>query len=157
MAMFDYKGYQGSIEVDVESNLLHGKILFVTDLVTYEAKDVAGLRREFEAAVDDYLTTCKQLGRDPQQPFSGAFNVRVGPQLHKAAAIRAQQDGVKLNGLMVSALEQYLNRVTVQHEHKHDHHLTVRVVYLSEVKRLEHSSYSGHPTQQFEMQTHVNH
>ena len=72
MAMFDYKGYQGSIEVDVESNLLHGKILFVTDLVTYEAKDVAELRREFEAAVDDYLTTCKQLGRDPQQPFSGA-------------------------------------------------------------------------------------
>ena len=155
MTTLEYKGYQGSIDVDAETDVLFGKILFVTDLVTYEAKTVTALRKQFYAAVDDYLETCQKLGRNPQQPFSGAFNVRVGPVLHKAAAIRAQKDGVKLNAVMVSALEQYLADATVKHSHTHDHTVTVKVVAQSEVKRMEPGTYSTHQPQQFEVQTHV--
>jgi predicted HicB family RNase H-like nuclease len=81
---------------------------------------VQSLRKEFQAAVDDYLETCLQLGRDPQQPFSGVFNVRVGPALHRGAAIRAQKDGVKLNAVMVNALERYLTDTPAKHSHTHD-------------------------------------
>ena len=114
MTTLEHNGYQGSIEVDVGTDLLFGKILFVNDLVTYEAKTVSALRKEFQAAVDDYLVTCQQLGRDPQQPCGGVFNVRVRPALHRAAAVRAHKDGVKLNAVVVSALEQYLADATIK-------------------------------------------
>lgn len=157
MTTLEHKGYQGSVEIDVETGVLFGKILFVTDLVTYEATTVPALQNEFRAAVDDYLETCQQLGRDPQQPCSGLFNVRVGPTLHRAAAIRAQKDGVKLNAVMVSALEQYLADATIKHAHTHDHIVTVKVVSLSEVKKPELRIYSTDQPQQFEMQTYVTH
>lgn len=157
MTTLEYKGYLGSVEIDVETGVLFGKILFVTDLVTYEATTVPALQNEFQVAVDDYLETCQQLGRDPQQSCSGLFNVRVGPALHRAAAIRAQKDGVKLNAVVVSALEQYLTDATIKHAHTHDHIVTVKVVSLSEVKKPELRMYSTDQPQQFEMHTYVTH
>lgn len=140
MSSLEYKGYQGSIEVDVDTGFLHGKIQFVRDLVTYEAETVPGLKQEFEAAVDDYLETCFQLGRSPQQPFSGQFNVRVGESLHRAAANRALRDGVKLNAVVVDALEHYLTDKSVNHTHNHN--VTVKVT-MSDVKSLEPRTYSS--------------
>jgi predicted HicB family RNase H-like nuclease len=153
MHTMEYKGYQGSIEIDLASGLLFGKLLFVNDLVTFEAKTVPALRKAFQEAVNDYLQTCRQLKRDPQQPCSGIFNVRVGPALHRAATIRAQQDGVKLNAVMVTALEQYLEGGTIKHAHTHDHNVTVKLVSLTEVKRPDQGAYRVGQTQQFEMNT----
>jgi len=157
MSTLEHNGYQGSIEVDVGTDLLFGKILFVNDLVTYEAKTVPDLRKEFQAAVDDYLVTCQQLGRDPQQPCGGVFNVRVGPALHRAAAVRAHKDGVKLNAVVVNALEQYLADATINHTHTYDHIVTVKLTSLSDVKSPGVRTYSSEKMQQFEMNTHATH
>lgn len=142
MTTLEYKGYQGSTEFDLKTGVLFGKVLFVTDVVTYEAETVRALQNEFQLAVDDYLETCKQLGRNPQQPCSGIFNVRVGPNLHRAAVIKAQKEGVKLNALMVSALQHYLSAATIKHTQTDDHNVTVKVVSLSDVKRPESRMYS---------------
>lgn len=72
MSTMEYKGYQGSIEIDLETDLLFGKILFVNDLVTFEAKTVPALRKAFQEAVNDYLETCRQLGRESQKPWENA-------------------------------------------------------------------------------------
>ena len=157
MTTLEHNGYQGSLEVDVGTDLLFGKILFINDLVTYEAKTVPDLRKEFQAAVDDYLVTCQQLGRDPQQPCGGVFNVRVGPALHRAAAVRAHKHGVKLNAVVVSALEQYLADATIKHAHTHDHIVTVKLTSLSDVKSPGMRTYSTGQVQQFEMKTYVTH
>jgi predicted HicB family RNase H-like nuclease len=156
MSTLEYKGYHGSIEIDLESSILHGKILFVTDLVTYEGTSVSDVETEFQSAVDDYLETCQQLGRDPQQPFSGLFNVRVGPTLHRNAAMRAYRDGVKLNAVVVTALEQYLAGNTVKHSHTHEHKVTV---HMNETKSLGPFTYGEAQalTQQLEMSTNVHH
>ena len=61
----EYKGYHAKYEVDEESNMLVGKILGISDLVTFESEDVAGLKEEFESAADDYLEFCKEVGKDP--------------------------------------------------------------------------------------------
>lgn len=57
-----HKGYTGSAEVSLEDDCLHGKILFISDLVTYEAETVPGLRTEFVAAVENYLAQCADMG-----------------------------------------------------------------------------------------------
>jgi len=51
---------------------------------------VASLRASFEAAIDDYLALCEEKGIEPDKPFKGSFNVRIGSQLHRQAALCAQ-------------------------------------------------------------------
>jgi predicted HicB family RNase H-like nuclease len=114
-----YKEYEGTAELDMSRGICRGKILFIDDLVTYESDSPVGLRREFEAAVDDYLETCAALGKEPQRPFRGLFNVRVPPELHRAAALRATMEGVSLNDVVVRSLDCFLNvRADVNHNIK---------------------------------------
>lgn len=109
MDILKYKDYEGTAELDMTRRICRGKILFIDDLVTYEATSPAELQREFEAAVDDYIDTCASLGREPQKPLRGQFNVRVPPALHKAAALRALADNVSLNDVAVRALDAFVN------------------------------------------------
>jgi len=53
----------------MEQGVCRGKILFTSDLVTYKADAPAMLQQEFEAAVDDYLEACVELGREPRKPL----------------------------------------------------------------------------------------
>jgi predicted HicB family RNase H-like nuclease len=103
-----YKGYIGSIEASIEDNCLHGKLLFINDLVTYEGKTLAELKKSFRAAVDGYVEMCKEVRRSPEKPFRGTFNVRVGPETHRRAALAAGRRGVSLNELVTQALQEHL-------------------------------------------------
>jgi hypothetical protein len=42
---FSYKGFCGSKEISLEDDCLFGKILFVNDLVTYEAESPSALKK----------------------------------------------------------------------------------------------------------------
>lgn len=108
MDILKYKDYEGTAELDMSRGVCRGKILFINDLVTYEAATPADLQTEFEVAVDDYLDTCKAVGKEPQRPFRGAFNVRVPQVLHRSAAVRAAADQTSLNEVVIRALEAYL-------------------------------------------------
>ncbi len=109
MDILKYKDYEGTAELDMARRVCRGKILFIDDLVTYEAASPAELQTEFEAAVDDYIDTCATLGREPQKPLRGQFNVRIPPALHKAAALRALAENVSLNDVAVRALNAFVN------------------------------------------------
>lgn len=108
MDILKFKGYEGTAELDMDRHVCRGKILFIDDLITYEAASPAELQKEFEAAVEDYIETCAALGRDPQVPLKGQFNVRVPPPLHKALTLRALQDGASLNDVVVRALDAFV-------------------------------------------------
>jgi len=115
-----YKGYEGTAEVDLERGVCRGKIMFIDDLVTFESESAKCIKAEFEAAVDDYIATCKALGREALKPLSGAFNVRIDPELHRDARVRAIQDGVSLNEVVARAMACYLhgeNNVTNNHSY----------------------------------------
>lgn len=128
---FEYKGYLGSAEFDTTTLSLAGKLLFIRDVIAYSATSPEGLRAAFEEAVDDYLTTCAELGDKPDVPCKGTFNVRVGPQLHREAALKARTKGVGLNEFVcqavAAAVSEPLNH-TIQHLHEH----SVKVQILGE-------------------------
>lgn len=108
MDILKYKEYEGTAELDMSRSVCRGKILFISDLVTYESGTPSQLQKEFEAAVDDYLETCVSLGREPARPFRGQFNVRVPPELHRAATLRSVEEGISLNDVVVKALDAFL-------------------------------------------------
>lgn len=104
-SVFKYKDFIGSIDVSTEDKCLYGKLLYVNDLVTYEAKTVSELEKEFKKSVDSYLKTCDELGREPAKPFKGTLNVRIGKELHKEAALRAALFGISINEYIKSAIK----------------------------------------------------
>ncbi len=108
MKTLKYKDYEGTCEIDAEEEICYGKLLFIDDLITYEAEIPKQLRQEFEAAVDDYIETCAELGIEAKKPLKGQFNVRVTPELHKEAILRSYNDDVSLNEIVKRALEAYL-------------------------------------------------
>lgn len=102
---FKYKGYEGSVVANLRDNCLHGKLLFVDDLITYEASTIADLQKAFQEAVDDYLAFCEEVGKKPDATYKGSFNVRIGPQAHKDACAAAYRQGRTLNEFVRIAIE----------------------------------------------------
>jgi predicted HicB family RNase H-like nuclease len=105
-----YKGYDGSVEYSADDRLLYGSVLGIRDMVGFDGKDIDGLEANFRAAVDEYLAFCETEGKTPDRPFKGSFNVRVRPDLHKRAALFAEERKLKLNNVVSQALEDYLQR-----------------------------------------------
>ena len=108
--MLEYKGYFGSVEYSDEDEVLHGRLEFIRDLVTYEGKDAKGIKAAFQEAVDDYLELCEAEGRKPDVPLKGSFNVRPGRDLHRRAMLYARRRGINLNTVVSDALRRYLER-----------------------------------------------
>ncbi len=106
--MLKYKGYVGSVNYSALDNLLYGKVEFIRDLIDYQGKDVDNLKKAFEESIDDYLDSCKHLKKEPDKPFKGSFNVRVGESLHRKACQYAVDNKINLNELVIKATTSYL-------------------------------------------------
>lgn len=106
--IMQYEGYIGSVHYSDEDEVFHGKLEGVRDLVTYEGTDVASLKRAFHEAVRDYVETCKKKNKQPDTPYKGSFNVRIGTELHKKAALYAADHDKPLNSVVAEALKSYL-------------------------------------------------
>lgn len=107
--MMEHRGYHGSVHYSDDDRLFHGKVEFIRALVSYEGTTAAGLKRAFAEAVDDYLDHCRREGHEPEQPFKGSLNVRIGRELHRRAAIAAKGRGVTLNRFIAEALAKATN------------------------------------------------
>ena len=92
-----YKGYHGSTEFSLEDDCLFGHLLGISDIISYEGNSVKEIKAAFKESVDDYVETCRKIGKAPQKPYSGKVMFRIDPQVHARAALAAQLKGVSLN------------------------------------------------------------
>lgn len=104
----EYKGYLGSVEFNLDSGFLHGKVMFINDLITFEGENVNSLKEAFFDSVDEYLDDCKFIGKEPEATKKGTFNVRVGPELHMKAYKEGFKRGLNLNEFVKKAIENEL-------------------------------------------------
>jgi predicted HicB family RNase H-like nuclease len=93
--MLEYKGYIGTIEA--EDGVFHGRVAGLRDVITFEETSFAEVEQAFRDSIDDYLAFCAQRGEPPDRPYSGRIPLRVSPETHRRAAIRAQAEGLSLN------------------------------------------------------------
>lgn len=97
MNAMTYKGYTARVEFDPRDNIFWGKVLGITDSITFEGETVADLTQDFHNAIDDYLKDSTATGRPAQKPASGKLMLRVPPEVHGSALIAAQAAGKSLN------------------------------------------------------------
>lgn len=99
-----YKGYSARPEYSAEDGVFYGKILGISDLVDFQSENARRLEDEFHKAVDEYLAFCEEIGKEPQRAYSGLFNVRIPPELHRDISLLAQAEGITLNKAVEQAI-----------------------------------------------------
>lgn len=134
---FNHKGYSGSCEVSIDDECLHGRLLFINDIIAYEGNTIQELKESFIVAVDNYIKYCAETGKFPNKPFSGCFNVRIPAALHKAVALRAMADDVALNDVVVRALDAFVN---TREDINHNVRLTVDILENSRETLVSNAS-----------------
>jgi len=97
--------YIAEVIIDPKTNLLCGSVANLTSPVTFQAETVEQLRHEFEASIRVYLETCEEYGITPEKPLSGKFNVRLGEELHRIAAMAAAARDESLNDFVKEAVK----------------------------------------------------
>lgn len=108
--MMEYKGYIGKVEFDSEAEIFHGEVINIRDVITFEGSSVEELNRAFRDSVDDYLEFCTLRGEEPEKPFSGKFVIRLSPELHREAFIKARLSDKSLNSWVSEVLEKAVKR-----------------------------------------------
>jgi len=105
MDTMEYKGYRGVVRYSAEDRVLHGRILGIEDVVSFEGAEVEELEKAFHEAVDDYLALCERLGRDPDREYSGRIPLRIDASLHRRVAIAAESAAKSVNSWIADTLE----------------------------------------------------
>lgn len=109
--ILEYKGYYANVHFSSDDNVFFGKLAGINDLVSFEGESVTELMNTFKDATDNYLETCKELGKEPDKTYKGSFNVRIPPNLHRKAAAAAALKNVSINDFVKYAIE-----YTIKHE-----------------------------------------
>jgi predicted HicB family RNase H-like nuclease len=50
------------------------------------------------------LEYCAETGKAPDKPYSGKFNVRLDPSLHRQVAMAAKSNGTSINTFVAESL-----------------------------------------------------
>jgi predicted HicB family RNase H-like nuclease len=105
-----YKDYLASVQFNADDEVFHGKILGINDLVNFEGVSVKELKKAFAEAVEDYLETCRSIGKDPNKTYKGSFNIRIPEDLHRQAAIHSAKKNMSLNDFVRYAIDFTLSK-----------------------------------------------
>lgn len=106
--MMEYKGYIGIVEFDSEAKLFHGDVINTRDVITFQGTTVDEIEKAFVDSIEDYIDWCKEEGVEPEKPYSGRFNLRLSPELHREVAITAKKMNVSINTFVEKALQNEL-------------------------------------------------
>jgi predicted HicB family RNase H-like nuclease len=101
--MLEYKGYFGTVEAD--AGIFVGRVAGLRDVITFEGATFSEVEQAFRDSIDDYLAFCAQRGEPPDRPYSGKIPLRVSPETHRRAAMRAQAAGMSLNQWIAQQIE----------------------------------------------------
>lgn len=101
----NYKGYIGHVEFDEKNEIFAGEVINTKDVITFQSETAYGLKEEFEESVEDYLAFCEKRNEVPEKPFSGKFNLRISPELHREIYVVAKHADMSINAWVSNTLK----------------------------------------------------
>ena len=114
MNTLKYKGYIGSVAYSEPDDVFFGKLEGIDDLVNYEGESVKELKAAFREAVDDYLIFCEEHNLKPEKSYTGTFNIRITPAIHRDIANLSAEAGVSINSFVKRALAEAVKHPWVE-------------------------------------------
>ena len=114
MDTITYLNYEAFLSYDDEAACFYGRVINTRDVISFRGKSVEELHTNMQESIDGYIDFCREEGREPEKPYSGKFNVRIDPDLHRLLAVAAAKKDVSLNSLIAETLEGYVQHETVE-------------------------------------------
>ena len=105
-----YKGYMGTVEYDAQAKIFHGDIINTRDVISFQGTTVSEIEQAFKDSINDYIAWCEEEGVEPEKPYSGKFNIRLSPELHRQIAVLAKKRRMSLNSFVEKAI---INEITL--------------------------------------------
>lgn len=96
-SVLEYKGYKAIIVFEPDDECFVGHLVGINDIIGFHGTTVEELKTAFHESVDDYIETCRKVGKLPERPYSGKVMFRIDPEIHAKAALAAQLKGISLN------------------------------------------------------------
>ncbi|MEG9499162.1 DNA repair protein [Mannheimia granulomatis] len=95
--IMEINGYKAVIAYDPETELFRGEFIGLNGGADFYADNVAQLKKEGEISLNVFLEMCEKKNIEPFKQYSGKFNIRLSPELHKAAVMAATAENLSLN------------------------------------------------------------
>jgi predicted HicB family RNase H-like nuclease len=110
-----YKGYTGTVTLDVEAGILFGRVDNIRDVVTFQGTSVPEVLQAFRDSVDDYLAFCAETGHPPEKPAPGTLRLSVSPAQHGTIRMAAYLTGKSVNAWAREVLGAAAREVLAEH------------------------------------------
>lgn len=109
-----YKEFIGSVNFSADDNVFFGKVEGINDLVTFEGTSVQELKEAFEYMVEGYIEDCEEEGFPIIKSYRGNLNIRLKPETHKEASLKAIVKGISLNQFIQNAVERAVSEKNIK-------------------------------------------
>ena len=96
-----YKNYIGSVYFSEEDEVFHGKIIGISDSISFEGDSVQALITDFHNSVDEYLEFCSNNNKQPEK---STFSISISPEIYSEATLHASENGLPLNKYVENAI-----------------------------------------------------
>jgi predicted HicB family RNase H-like nuclease len=97
-----YDGYEALVTYGEDAELLHGDVMNLRDVITFQGRSVGELKQAFAESVTDYLAFCRERGEEPEKAL-------FRPRCNRSAVTAAKRAGLSLNKWVATALEQAID------------------------------------------------
>lgn len=119
--LLEYNGYHAKIEFSSEDEIFIGRVIGINDVIAFDGESISELKDMFHASIDNYIVDCAKVGRTPDKEYKGSFNIRIPPELHKKAVIKAASQNISLNQFVEKAIE----REIFEYEYNSNNPITI--------------------------------
>ena len=102
----EYRGYEGEFGLGDDGVFIGHVIGMKHNIITFKGETAALLEESFHAAVDTYLSECAEKKCEPEHPFKGSFNIRIGVRRHAKLHKEAKRKKTSMNKLIILAIDQ---------------------------------------------------
>ena len=109
MNMMKVGDFDAVVRYDPEIEMFRGEFLGLNGGADFYAADVEGLKNEADISLRVFLETCEEKGVDPVKNYSGKFNVRIDPEVHRTLALLSESEEKSLNTLVADSISWTLN------------------------------------------------
>ena len=103
--VIEIDGRKALVSYDPDIKMMRGEFFELNGGADFYAPDVAGLEAEGRVSLKVFLEMCAEKNIQPVRKFSGRFNLRLAPGVHKAAVIASGAEGKSLNEWVAEVIE----------------------------------------------------
>jgi predicted HicB family RNase H-like nuclease len=108
MTQMKHNEYSADIRYSNEDFCFYGRVVGISDIVSFKGKSVEELKIAFENAINEYIEACREFDKEPEKPHSGKILFRCSEKMHKDITSFSAKKGLSINRVIENAISSHM-------------------------------------------------